>query len=134
MLLEVVLQSNVNRKKRRIAARLCMVLAFLFLFLRIHYFISGSNIEAFLCLMLTIFSCFLLLGGSRVLQKLIMKRAILKADSVLFSGKRKYVFNTNGIEITFFEGNGIYYWAALNAGGIKTLYLYITYRRSSDSR
>lgn len=125
ILMEIALQSNINRKKRQKAAPLCLVLAFAFLFLGIRTFFYGPNLAMFIYLMLTAFSFFLTMGGSKMFQKVVLKRAMAKADTALYSGKRNYIFDDNGVEITSFAGNGRYYWSSFKYWGTLNHYIYI---------
>ena len=125
ILIEILLQSNANQNKRRKVVPILIVLALVSLVLEIHCLYQGSKIKAFIALIILAFSCFLLFRGSKMLQKLIIKRAMSRVDKALYSGKRKYVFDDNGVEVTSFVGNGKSYWSSFSCWGMLKHYIYI---------
>lgn len=96
-LLEITLNSKEYRKKRKAEAIKFSILIVACILIIIWRVTNSDTRLVVLCSLLAAYSLFMICGGSKLMQKTVLKKSVTAMDKELKSGYRKYTFSEDGI-------------------------------------
>ncbi len=124
-LIEIMLASPINVKKRKIGRILSVIGLIAMLFYTILVFSMHKYVSSFVGIVVVIFFAWLTINGGLALQKYVYKVMEKKLDDKLKSGVREYDFDANGVSVVSEIGSGINNWNAFKSWGIFKEYIYL---------
>lgn len=92
-LLEIALNSKEYRKKRKAEAIKFLILIVACILIIIWRVTNSDTRLVVLCSLLAAYSLFMICGGSKLMQKTVLKKSVTAMDKELKSGYRKYTFS-----------------------------------------
>ena len=95
-LLEITLNSKEYQKKRKAEAIKFSILIVACILIIIWRVTNSDTRLVVLCSLLAAYSLFMICGGSKLMQKTVLKKSVTAMDKELKSGYRKYTFSEEG--------------------------------------
>lgn len=124
-LLEITLQSDVYRKRRKVVTIISVIMCVICLPFGMLVFMFGMPEMASLFMIFFAFFLYFACGGKKVQQKARLKRFYANAQKALVSGHRKYIFSEESISIKSEVAEGVNLWTAYKDWGVYENYIYI---------
>lgn len=124
-LLEITLQSDVYRKRRKVVAIASVIMCVICLPCGMLSLMLDRAEMASLFMILFAGFLYFACGGKKVQQRARLKRFYANAQKALVSGHRKYIFNEESISIKSEIAEGVNLWTAYKDWGFYENYIYI---------
>ncbi|WP_455391137.1 YcxB family protein [Frisingicoccus sp.] len=124
-LIEIMLNSPVNVKKRKIGRIFSTICLVVMIFYTVFVFSIHDYALIFVGVAFVILFAWFSLNGGVTLQKSVYKRMEKKLDEKLKSGIREYSFDMNGVSVVSDIGSGFNKWDAFKSWGEFKEYIYL---------
>ena len=124
-LLEITLQSDVYRKRRKVVTITSVIMCIICLPSGMLSFMLGRAEMGSLFMILWAAFLYFACDGKKVQQRARLKRFYANAQKALVSGHRKYIFSEESISIKSEIAEGVNLWTAYKDWGFYENYIYI---------